>query len=402
MSGIVTRREMLQDLLAAGVVLGAGWPVLAQGEEVIPFTDLPAPQPGARVPPSLTNFMTANDAFFAVQHYPVPPAIDPAAYKLRISGLVDRPTELTLADLKKRPRVEHVVGFECSGNNNPRGNPLVGNATWAGTSVARLLKEAGPRAGAREVVFFGADTGTEEITHGGTPEKVEQHFGRALSIDDAMLPDVMLADEMNGSPMPHPHGAPVRLVVPGWYGVANVKWLNHIHVQDTRFMGRFMARDYVTLRGQQVGDSTVWNETSVGRTRLKSAIGRVTRTGATLKATGFALSDGTRAQDDRHQRRRRTVEARRARQAELALLVAAVHLRMVRRSTRRAHHRLARDRREGRCPADRGRSQRQENALGEQRAVRQEVQDWVDRGDEALRLEALRRQAEKPRRARRK
>jgi len=142
-------------------------------------------------------------------------------------------------------------------------------------------------------VFFGADTGTEEITHGGTPEKVEQHFGRALAIDDAMLPDIMLADEMNGQPMPHPHGAPVRLVVPGWYGVANVKWLNHIHVQDTRFMGRFMARDYVTLRGQQVGDATVWNETSVGRTRLKSAIGRVTRTGTALKATGFALTDGT-------------------------------------------------------------------------------------------------------------
>ena len=293
MSGIVSRREMLQDLLAAGVVLGAGWPVLAQGEEVIPFTDLPAPQPGGRVPPSLTNFMTANDAFFAVQHYPVPPEIDPSAYKLRITGLVDRAMELTLADLKKRPRVEHVVGFECSGNNNPRGNPLIGNATWAGMNLARLLKEAGPRAGAREVVFFGADTGTEEITHGGTPEKVEQHFGRALSIDDAMLPDIMLADEMNGSPMPHPHGAPIRLVVPGWYGVANVKWLNHIHVQDTRFMGRFMARDYVTLRGQQVGDTTVWNETSVGRTRLKSAIGRVTRTGATLKATGFALTDGT-------------------------------------------------------------------------------------------------------------
>jgi len=293
MSGIVTRREMLQELLAAGVVLSAGWPVLAQGEEVIPFTDLPAPQPGARVPPSLTNFMTANDTFFAVQHYPVPPQIDPASYKLRITGLVEHPMELTLADLKKRPRVEHIVGFECSGNNNPRGNPLVGNATWTGTSVARLLKEAGPRPGAREVVFFGADTGTEEITHGGTPEKVEQHFGRALAIDDAMLPDIMLADEMNGQPMPHPHGAPVRLVVPGWYGVANVKWLNHIHVQDTRFMGRFMARDYVTLRGQQVGDATVWNETSVGRTRLKSAIGRVTRTGTALKATGFALTDGT-------------------------------------------------------------------------------------------------------------
>jgi hypothetical protein len=75
--------------------------------------------------------------------------------------------------------------------------------------------------------------------------------------------------------------------------VANVKWLNHIHVQDSRFMGRFMARDYVTLRGESVGDTTVWNETSVSRIRLKSAIGRVTRMGATIKATGFALTDGT-------------------------------------------------------------------------------------------------------------
>jgi DMSO/TMAO reductase YedYZ molybdopterin-dependent catalytic subunit len=293
MSATISRREMLHDLLAAGMVLGAGWPALAQGEEVIPFTDLPAPGPNARVPPNLSNYFTDNDAFFAVQHYPVPKPIDPASYKLRITGLVERPMELTLATLKARTRVEEVVAFECSGNNNARGNPLLGNARWAGTSVAQLLKEVRLRPTAREVVFFGADIGTEEITHGGPPEKVEQHFGRGMSVDDAMRPEVMLAHEMNGQPMPHPHGAPVRLVVPGWYGVANVKWLNHIHVQDSRFMGRFMARDYVTLRGESVGDTTVWNETSVSRIRLKSAIGRVTRMGAAINATGFALTDGT-------------------------------------------------------------------------------------------------------------
>jgi len=293
MSGTVSRREVLHDLLAAGIVMGAGWPALAQGEQVIPFTDLPAPAPNARVPPSLTQYFTDNSLFFAVQHYPVPPAIDAAAYKLRITGLVERPMELTLDALKKRPRTEEVVGFECSGNNNARGNPLIGNARWAGTSLARLLKDAGLLASAREVVFFGADKATEEITHGGPAEKVDQHFGRALSVDDAMRPEVMLSDTMNGEPMPPGHGAPVRLVVPGWYGVANVKWLNHIHVQDSRFMGRFMARDYVTLRGQPVGDTTVWNETSVGRMRLKSAIGRLTRLDSMLKATGFALTDGT-------------------------------------------------------------------------------------------------------------
>jgi DMSO/TMAO reductase YedYZ molybdopterin-dependent catalytic subunit len=283
---------MLQGLLAAGVALGAEWPALAQGEEVVPFTDLPAPAAG-RVPPSLQNFFTPSEEFFAVQHYAVPPPINPATYTLRLTGLVDRPLSISLADLKKRPRVEQVVGFECSGNNNARGNPLIGNARWAGTSLAPLLKESGLKVTAREIVFFSVDKGTEEITHGGAPETVEQHFARSLAIEDAMRPEVMLAYEMDASPLPHPHGAPVRLIVPGWYGVANVKWLDHIHAQESRFMGRFMARDYVTLRGDDAGGETVWNETSVSRTRLKSAIGRITRSGATLKATGFALTDGT-------------------------------------------------------------------------------------------------------------
>jgi DMSO/TMAO reductase YedYZ molybdopterin-dependent catalytic subunit len=273
MSNTVSRREMLQGLFAAGVALGADWPALAQGEEVIPFTDLPAPAAG-RLPPTLETFLTPNDAFFAVQHYPVPPPIEPAAYRLRVTGLVERPLELTLADLKKRARIEHVVGFECSGNNNARGNPLIGNARWAGPSLAALLKECRPKASAREVVFWSADKGVEEVTHGGAPEKVEQHFGRGLAMDDATKAEVMLAYEMNGVDLPHPHGAPVRLVVPGWYGVANVKWLDRIHVQT-------------------IGGETVWNDTSVSRIRLKSAIARLTRAGSTHKAVGFALTDGT-------------------------------------------------------------------------------------------------------------
>jgi DMSO/TMAO reductase YedYZ molybdopterin-dependent catalytic subunit len=292
MADLVSRREVLQGLVAAGIALGTDWPALAQGEVVIPFTDLPAPAPN-RIPPTLETFLTANDAFFAVQHYPVPPVMNPAAYRLRITGLVERPMELTLADLKKRARIEHVVGFECSGNNNARGNPLIGNARWAGTSLAAILKDARVKATAREVVCFSFDSGEEEIVHGGAPEKVMQHFARGLTVEDASRPDVMLAWEMNGVDLPHPHGAPIRLVVPGWYGVANVKWLDRIHVQDSRFMGRFMARDYVTLRGEQVGNETVWNETSVSRTQLKSAVARLTRSDATLKVTGFALTDGT-------------------------------------------------------------------------------------------------------------
>jgi DMSO/TMAO reductase YedYZ molybdopterin-dependent catalytic subunit len=95
---------------------------------------------------------------------------------------------------------------------------------------------------------------------------------------------------MNGAPLPANHGAPVRLVVPGWYGVANVKWMNRIHVQDTRYVGRFMGRDYVTLNGEQIGDETIWNETSVARIRVKSMVARLTKMGTRYTASGFALA----------------------------------------------------------------------------------------------------------------
>jgi len=83
------------------------------------------------------------------------------------------------------------------------------------------------------------------------------------------------------------------VIVPGWYGVANVKWLDHIHAQDSRYMGRFMGRDYVTLKSDPIGGETLWMETWVSRIRLKSAVARLTRNGDRLKAVGFALTDGT-------------------------------------------------------------------------------------------------------------
>ncbi|MCI0621298.1 MAG: molybdopterin-dependent oxidoreductase [Acidobacteria bacterium] len=303
MPDAVTRREMLQGVLSAGGALAglATWalPVLAEGEEVIPLTDFPkdfnpTPRPGVRHfdTRTLQNFLPPSDQFFTVQHYGQP-TVDASTYRLRITGLIDRPLELPLPDLKKRRRLEQVVGFECSGNNNPRGNPLVGNARWAGTPLAALLKDCGVKSQAREVVFFGADKGTEEVSHGGSTQKVEQRFARSLSIEDAVRPEVLVAYEMNGQPLSLAQGCPVRLIVPGWYGVANVKWLEQIHLMDRRFMGKFMAREYVTLRGDKIGSGVAWNETSVSRMQLKSMVARVTRSGSTLKVLGFALNDGT-------------------------------------------------------------------------------------------------------------
>jgi len=274
-------------------------PVLAEGEELIPFTDVPAdfttnPKPGVRYLDTrrIESFLTPSDQFFTVQHYGQP-AVDPATYQLRISGLVERPMELSLSNLKKQPRVEHVAGFECSGNGPKRISGLAGNARWAGAGLASVLHDCGIRPQAREVVFFGADKGTEEVSHGGGTATVEQRFARSLALEDAVSPDVLLAYEMNGEPLSLYQGAPLRLIVPGWYGVANIKWLEHIHLQDRRFMGKFMAREYVTLRGHKVNDEIFWNETSVSRMQLTSAVVRVTRKAGRYQILGFAMTDGT-------------------------------------------------------------------------------------------------------------
>jgi DMSO/TMAO reductase YedYZ molybdopterin-dependent catalytic subunit len=290
----------LVGLAALGI---PAWPVPQSGSEgVIPWTDVPQgfdPSPGTG-PHSLdtrtiqkSSFITPNDQFFAVQHYG-PTQIDTATYKLRLSGLVNKEMEFTLDELKRRPRTELIAGFECSGNNPARLNTLVGNARWAGTSLAALLKDEGLKSTAREVVYFGADHGTEEIAHGGgQPQKYEQNFARSLAVEDAMNPDVLIVWEMNGAPLPAKNGGPVRLLVPGWYGVCNAKWLNHIQVQDRRFMGRFMARDYVTLMERKDGDQAIWEETSVSRIQLKSMVARLARDGSKFVATGFVLNDGT-------------------------------------------------------------------------------------------------------------
>ena len=303
MSEQTDRREVLRSGIAlGGIAATAGLPfwselALAQGEELVPFTDMPE---GFTAPPvtpggfhyldtrGIDSFYTPNDDFYIVQHYNQP-TIAAADYRLRVTGLVDKPLELTLADLKARPKVELDAGFECGGNNKGIFHGLIGNAKWGGTSVSDLLRDAGVRPEGIEVVFYGGDTGMENIRD----TDVEQSFGRSLELSDAMQPQLMLAYEMNGQPLPLYHGAPVRLLVPGWYGVANVKWLQQIHVQDRRFMGRFMARDYVTLSKRDVGGVERWEERSVTKMRLKSSIVRVTRRDGSYRIAGFVLNDGT-------------------------------------------------------------------------------------------------------------
>jgi len=297
------RRDFLKGSLAAGgLAATAGMPfwsrlALAQDEVLVPFTDVPEGFMAPPVAPGAIHFLdtrhietfyTPVGDFYIVHHYDQP-EIPEDAYRLRITGMVERPVEMTLAELKSREKVEIDAGFECGGNNTNIFHGLIGNARWGGVRLRDLLAEAGVQDGGIEVVFYGADKGIEEVRD----VQVEQNFARSMHIDDALRPEVLVAYEMNGAPLHLYHGAPVRLIVPGWYGIANVKWLEQIHVQDRRFMGRYMARDYVTLSRRDVGGVERWEERSVTKMRLKSSIIRVTRRNDEHIVTGFVLNDGT-------------------------------------------------------------------------------------------------------------
>jgi DMSO/TMAO reductase YedYZ molybdopterin-dependent catalytic subunit len=296
-TGDIPRREFLIQggAAIAGLTL-ANVPFLARafpaqpGEVVIPWLDeVPAnPEPGMVVNllkwEDLASRITPNDKFFGITHYEWP-SIDEATWRLEIDGLVRRPLTFTLPELRSRPRQEVEFTLECSGNHGfPWFIGSIGTARWAGTPLAAILQEAEPLENGIEVVFVGADAGEETIQD----TKVRQNFARGMSLADALSPATLLCYEMNGAPLPERNGSPLRLIAPGWYGIANVKWLKRIEVRESRFMGRFMARDYVTLREERRGNEVAWVETSVGRSRLKSVPAKVTRHDGRYRIVGAA------------------------------------------------------------------------------------------------------------------
>jgi DMSO/TMAO reductase YedYZ molybdopterin-dependent catalytic subunit len=264
------------------------------GDVVIPWLDQPDPNPVPEVIQTqlvwedLDAWITPNDRFFSIAHFDRP-TIDASSWSLTVDGLVDRPLDLSLADIKARPRQEVTFTIECSGNHGfPFFTGGIGNAAWAGTPLAAVLEEAGVLDNGIEVVFWGTDAGDIEIHDDTRNVTMHQNFARSMSIEEAMSPDNILCYAMNGADLPAPNGAPLRLIAPGWYGIANVKWLKRIEIRDRRFASLFMGRDYVTIREEEHDGETVWAETSVGRTRLKSAPSRVTRNDEGYRVEGVA------------------------------------------------------------------------------------------------------------------
>src|SRR5918994_265326 len=207
----MTRRDVMKSGLAAAVLGAAGtfdWvlPALAQGEVVVPFTDShqnfnPTPAPDRRLldTRALNGPFTPKDQFFTTQHYGHP-EIDPAAFRLKVSGLVNSSLALSLDDLRKMGNTELIAGFECSGNRRPI-QGLIGNGRWTGVPLKTVLDKAGLKADVQEIVFFGGDRGKETVAFRGNNFDVEQQYGRSLPRARALAsePAPFLAYALNGA-----------------------------------------------------------------------------------------------------------------------------------------------------------------------------------------------------------
>ena len=276
--------------------IGAGLSVAPPSAQVRPddskkiVTIAHEPQIGETPQRALDAWLTPNPHFYVRNHFSVPD-IRCSAWRLSIDGLVTRERRFTLEQLKRLPRVTLPVTMECAGNNRSDLNPptpgnqfqsgAVSTAYWAGVRLSEVLKTAGIKSNAREVLFEGHDAGTPE------PGESEMPYRRSLPLDVALHPDTLLAYEMNGQELPKEHGHPLRLIVPGWYGMASVKWLRRLTIIETDYSGYFQGHKYVIE--DELGRSTPL--TTMG---IKSLIGRPAE-GETLRmghvcVTGMAWS----------------------------------------------------------------------------------------------------------------
>ncbi|MEX2547893.1 MAG: sulfite oxidase [Chloroflexota bacterium] len=182
--------------------------------------------------------LTPTGLHYLLIHFDIP-AVDANSWRLKVGGVVEGPLKLTLAEVRALPQQTVRVTMECAGNGRARLNPrpvsqpwlyeAIGTADWTGTSLWPLLERAGLTEEAVELVFTGADRGVQG--------EIEQDYQRSLTVDEVRRPEVLLAYEMNGEPLQPQHGYPLRLIVPGWYGMTSVKWLNAIEAVTAPFEG---------------------------------------------------------------------------------------------------------------------------------------------------------------------
>ncbi|WP_172408164.1 sulfite oxidase [Desulfosporosinus sp. FKA] len=202
---------------------------------------------------NVLTWVTPNELFYTRSHLTYP-TIDMHSWRLSIGGEVSRSLYFNYEQLKQMPQVDKFVTIECSGNKRAMFEPpvpgeqwklgAVGNAKWTGVPLTFLLDQIKPKDTAVEIVFTGADSGIRPDMD--TPV----NFERSLPLDKTLLGECLLALKMNDEPIPYKHGFPLRLIVPGWYGMAHVKWVTQIGLVSNPFKGPFQAIDYVYLTNE--------------------------------------------------------------------------------------------------------------------------------------------------------
>jgi anti-anti-sigma factor len=220
------------------------------------------------IPALIGGVVMPNARFYVRNHFQIP-NVDPSTWRLNVVGLVKRPLSLSLQDLVKMPSQTQFVTLECAGNGRSMLSPsvngeqwnlgAVSTAEWTGVPLAEVLDRAGVKGGATEVVFRGADSG--KLDASGEPIR----FERSLSLDDAQGSEALLAYAMNGETLPIQHGYPLRVIVPGWYAVASVKWLTEIEVISGLFRGHYQTEKY--FFEWQRGEQAVREPVSLQRVR---------------------------------------------------------------------------------------------------------------------------------------
>jgi DMSO/TMAO reductase YedYZ molybdopterin-dependent catalytic subunit len=229
---------------------------------------------------NLTEFLTPNDRFYVRNHFPAPD-LDARGWRIKVEGAVERPFEFGLDELRKMPARKVTALLECSGNGRVRLKPpqlgirwdkgAVGNAEWTGVPLAEVLKRAGVKSDAVEVIFEGADRGQLDAPLTKSPGEIS--FARSLPLGKARQSEVLLAYQMNGEDLPRAHGRPVRVIVPGWYGMASVKWLQRIIVSQQPFLGYFQVLSYTIWRRR----AGIPQLAPIAELQVKAQIARPTR-----------------------------------------------------------------------------------------------------------------------------
>ena len=245
---------------------------------------------------SVSSFVTANAQFYVRCHFPIP-EIDVATWRLKIEGAVGMSLELTFDDLQALPQHTVMAVMECAGNGRSFLQPkvkgvawdlgAVGNAEWTGVRLSDVLQRAGVGDGAHEVILEGADRG--EIKEPPRPPG-EIHYTRSVPLEKAQK-DVLLAFAMNGEPLTPSHGFPLRAIVPGWFGMAAVKWLQRIIVTDRPFNGYYQSIDY-TYWQEEAGAPVLvpLQEMRVKAQIVRPVIGEVISAGTDYPVHGAAWS----------------------------------------------------------------------------------------------------------------